>query len=188
MGAPAVASIDILMNVVYHRQALLDFNPVDVGVGFIEGSGGSFSKLLDVVVSSVQTGSPADAGQSARAEIKSLAVWPFDGMAGVPLRMGGENPSPVNAADLLLVGTPISVHTDYWRTIEVNSLTLREFGVVDVVSGILLGSKNDPNQLLSQNVHYFIPATALKPNTVYSASFDGRIDGAVVTRQWSFRT
>ena len=112
----------------------------------------------------------------------TLVTWPFNGQTQVVPNFfsNTEQPDPVPNADE--VGYPISVHTNLDTNVTVTSFTVRPRGGSDLtVLRVLPLSDNKPAAAI-------IPLQPLRAATVYDVSFAGTVNGAAVTRSWSFTT
>lgn len=112
----------------------------------------------------------------------TLVTWPFNGQTQVVPNFfsNTEQPDPVPNANE--VGYPISVHTNLDANITVTSFTVRPRGGSDLtVLRIAPLSDNKPAAAI-------IPLQSLRGATVYDVSFAGTVNGAAVTRTWSFTT
>jgi uncharacterized protein YkwD len=112
----------------------------------------------------------------------TLVTWPFNGQTQVVPNFfsNTEQPDPVPNANE--VGYPISVHTNLDANVTVTSFTVRPRGGSDLtVLRVLPLSDNKPAAAI-------IPLQPLRGATVYDVSFAGTVNGAAVTRTWSFTT
>ena len=77
----------------------------------------------------------------------------------------------------------------YPATLEVITFTLTEAGASAPLDARLLTKDNDPNKgMLGSNVAFLVAKAPLKPNTVYSVAFSGRVNNVVVNKNWKFTT
>ena len=112
----------------------------------------------------------------------TLVTWPFNGQTQVVPNFfsNTEQPDPVPNANE--VGYPISVHANLDANVTVTSFTVRPRGGSDLnVLRIAPLSDNKPAAAI-------IPLQPLRGSTVYDVSFAGTVNGAAVTRTWSFTT
>ncbi len=193
-GASGMNGVTALVNMAYHRAAMLAFEPVDVGVGWSGQRVTGFSEPLVIDITRPGTDAVRGLGQSAQSSIHGACVWPIDGALGVPLALGNEIPNPVPAQDVMTLGTPVSITVDELRTISATQFTLTNTATGVLVATQLLTNKNDPNFLIPESFVAVIPIAPLSPNTTYQAVFSGSTvqfpSGAVesVERTWSFTT
>jgi len=189
----ASAEVDALVNALYHRAALLAFEPVDVGVGW---SGGAAAHVaMPLVIDLTRPGSDAirGLGQAAQQTIEGVAIWPLDHANGVPTRLGLETPSPVPDQDVLSLGTPLSITVDRLKTISTVSFALTDNATGVVVPTRLLSNQTDPNSLIPPSFVAAVPLAVLSPNTTYTATYSGTastLSGGAenIHRTWSFTT
>ncbi len=192
--ARGAAGVDALVNSVYHRAALLSFEPVDVGIGWSAGSATEISMPLVIEVTR-PGGDPArGAGQTAQASIDGVSTWPTDGAANVPLRLGDETPNPVPTHDVATLGLPVSLIVDEETTISVDAFVVSKATGGEVLQGQILTSANDPHSLLPRAFVAFVPLTPLAADTAYRVDFTGAATGFLtgvrrsIRRSWSFTT
>lgn len=112
----------------------------------------------------------------------TLVTWPFNGQTGVAPNFlsDTEHPDPVPNANE--VGYPISVHTNLDANVTVTSFTVRPRGGSDLT--VLRVAPLSDNKAAAS----IIPLQPLRAATVYDVSFAGTVNGAAVTRNWSFTT
>ena len=193
-GVGAAAAVDGLVNVVYHRAALLAFEPLDVGIGWSGAVAGKVSQPLVMDLTRPADDPVRSLGQAAQAAIAGVAVWPLDGAVGVATRMGAENPDPVPGVDVGTLGTPASITVSSALTIAATSFRLTHAGTGVDVPAIVLSNSNDPNFLLPPSFIALVPVGPLQADTTYAVSFTGSVvDGALGTprslsKAWTFST
>ncbi|MEP6503682.1 MAG: hypothetical protein ABJD97_10145 [Betaproteobacteria bacterium] len=193
-GYGASAGVDALVNVAYHREVILAFEPVDVGIGRSALSRANVSQPL-VIDISMPGGDPVrDRGQKAQPWTEGVAVWPRNGAQGVSMRMGPESPNPVPAVDVQTLGTPISVTVAASQTLVVNSFTLTKVSTGVQISLAILTNAVDTNGLIPPSYVVAIPLAPLDPNSSYSAAFIGTAtespfgSPSSLNRSWTFAT
>ncbi len=193
-GYSAAAGVNALVNAIYHREAILDFNRVDVGVGWSNGSSSHVTEPLVLDMSTPSDGSTRADGQTAQSSTGGVIVWPMDGATQVWTHMGGEAPNPVPTADVFQLGTPASITVDYWKKLVVTNFTMTEDAAGVQVPAVILKVGQDANGLVGQQFVGLIPLEGLKQNTVYRVNFEGGIGIAPFTastpyqRTWIFTT
>lgn len=190
----ASAEVDALVNALYHRAALLAFEPVDVGVGWSGGAAAHVAMPLVIDLTRPGTDTVRGWGQAAQDIIDGVAIWPLDGARNVPLRLGAENPNPVPAQDVSSLGTPISLTVHETASVMATTFVLKNASTGATVSTRLLDSAGDPNLLLPRSFIAIVPLDLLLPATSYTASFTGTSTevGAnapvPLSRVWTFTT
>jgi hypothetical protein len=112
-------------------------------------------------------------------------TFPCQGTTGVPYKEVGEIPTPPNVGSSW--GTPILVAGNPTDTITLTAGTVTD-GSGNVTNLSLLSASNDPNKLLSTFQAVAYPTTALQPNTTYTVSLTGTVNGAAFSRSFSFTT
>ena len=181
------AAVDLLVQVVYHRQAVLAHELLDIGIGWSDEPIPSAGVPLVMDMGTPGNRPNLIGGQAARLGTGGIIEWPVAGAQGVFCVMGGEFPNPLPGRDMWTIGTPISVEIDYSRHLNVSSFVLTDqFGKSVDVS--LLTSQNDPNRLLFSNFAAIIPNAPLMHSAVYRVDFHGDADGEPISRSWTFAT
>lgn len=112
-------------------------------------------------------------------------TFPCQGTTGVAYKAAGESPVPPNTAGAW--GTPVAVVGNPTDTITLQSGTMTD-NSGNVISLLLLNSASDPNKLLPKFEGVAYPATPLAPNTPYSVSINGTINGTAFSRNFTFTT
>jgi uncharacterized protein YkwD len=167
-----------LITAVYHR--FLIFEPVfkEGGAGAAVNNSGYAYFTTDLAGNS-RYGPGLPAGQ--------IINYPFNGQLKVATSFSSdeEEPDPVPAQDV--VGYPISVHANFDATLSVTRFTVRQRGAAADLTVRLLSKETDAINT-SRSVAAIIPLAPLLANTAYDVSFIGKVNGADVTRTWSFTT
>lgn len=155
---------------VYHAPAVL--TPVTtIGIGEYEtafnGSPevwGSVS-LLNTSMQQLTTSGPL--------------TFPCQGTAGVAPKAYSEFPTPPNTTGPW--GTPVVVMGNATDTLTLTSGTMTDPSG-NVVTLQLLDSANDPNKLTQPYAAVAYPATPLAPNTTYTVSVSGTVNGTTFSK------
>lgn len=193
-GAGGAAGVDLFVNSLYHRSAVLAIEPVDVGVGWTSQTATGFSSPLVIDLTRPGTDIVRGLGQEAQPSIAGVSIWPLDGATGVPVHLGNESPNPVPAHDVLTLGTPVSVTVDRLQTIEVSSFSMTNSTTGAIVPTSLLTNQNDPNFLIPSSFVALVPLVPLDLHTTYRIAFSGTATSfpagavVVVNRTWAFTT
>ncbi len=111
----------------------------------------------------------------------TIVSWPFNGQTGVAPNFFSDTEEPDPVPDRNEVGYPISVHTNLDSTLAVGSFTVRPRGGAN-----LQVLRVDP--LGQATAASIIPVAPLRAATTYEVNFTGTVNGAAVTRAWSFTT
>lgn len=118
-------------------------------------------------------------------------TFPCQGTAGVDFESAanGENPTPtINGAVVSFpIGTPIALEGNMSDTIVLSSGQLTAPGG-SVINLDLLDSATDSNHEMQPYESAAFPASPLQPNTTYSATITGTINGTPFSRNFSFTT
>jgi uncharacterized protein YkwD len=186
--------IDVLVNSLYHRCALLAIEPDDVGIGWTMRAAAGFSTPLVIDLTRPATDAVRGLGQQAQPSANGVSVWPLDGATVVPIRLGNESPNPVPAQDVLTLGTPVSITIAESRSIVATSFVVTRHASGDVVPTQVLTNQNDPNFLIPHSFIAAVPLTALAPSSRYDVTFlgstadFGSTSAVPFARTWSFTT
>lgn len=164
------------ISTVYHSQILL--TPVTkMGVGEYETSLSGFPAawgsltIADTSIQQLTTSGPI--------------TFPCQGTTGVPYKAVSESPTPPNTSGPW--GTPVVVMGNATDTIVLTSGTMTDPSG-NVINLQLLYSANDPNKLTQPYAAVAYPATPLAPNTTYTVSVSGTVNGTAFTRPFTFTT
>jgi uncharacterized protein YkwD len=106
-------------------------------------------------------------------------TFPCQGTTGVAPKSYLENPTPPNTSGPW--GTPVIVMGNATDTIVLTSGTMTDPSG-NVINLQLLYSANDPNKLLQSYQAVAYPATPLAPNTTYTVSVSGTVNGTTFTK------
>jgi uncharacterized protein YkwD len=171
--------VDQLITAIYHRFVI--FEPVFKEVG--SGSAVSSSKYIYLTVDFA-----ANNGFGPGLAKGTIATWPFSGQTGVSTSFDSDYEEPDPVPNQNTVGYPISVHTNLTSTLTVQSFTVHAHGSNASLSTRLLSKATDPNMSTNASAAAIIPLATLASKTTYDVDFTGTIDGAQVTKSWSFTT
>lgn len=112
-------------------------------------------------------------------------TFPCQGTMGVAYLSNGEIPAPPNTSGPW--GAPVAVAGNPSDTVVLQSGTMTD-NAGHTIGLQLLSSANDPNKLLPAFVAVAYPASPLQPNTQYSVSLTGTINGTPFSRSFTFTT
>ncbi|MCR4471758.1 MULTISPECIES: CAP domain-containing protein [unclassified Burkholderia] len=112
-------------------------------------------------------------------------TFPCQGVTGVPYSSFGESPTPPNTSGPW--GTPVAVAGNPTDTILMQSGTMTDTSG-NVISLKVLDSATDPNKLLPKFEGVAYPTSPLQPNTTYSVSITGTVNGTAFSRNFTFTT
>ncbi len=193
-GAQGASCADRLVNIAYHRAAMLAFEPVDVGIGRSVSSVSNVAEPIVVDFSCPGTDSVRGWGQKPQTSIDGLAVWPLGGATNVPVRMGLEIPNPVPAVDVGSLGTPVSITVAQSRALTIGTFTLTKVGGGVPIALTTLSRGHDPNGLVPPSYVVAVPMAPLDPGATYTAAFAGTVADipsgtpVAISRTWTFTT
>lgn len=173
-GTSGQAAVDELIAAIYHRFVIFEPRFKEVGTGAATTSSNYTYFTANFT---------ASAGYGAG--VSGLVVWPFNGQTAVPRNFFSNNESPDPVPNLNEVGYPVSVHANIDATVTVDSFTIRERGGAELPVRLLSAAVDSATD---DSAAAIVPLTVLKANTVYDVNFTGRVNGANVTRAWSFTT
>ncbi|MBN3785699.1 CAP domain-containing protein [Burkholderia sp. Ac-20353] len=112
-------------------------------------------------------------------------TFPCQGTTGVAYKAGGESPTPPNTSGPW--GTPVAVAGNATDTILMQSGTMTDTSG-NVINLKVLDSSTDPNKLLPKFEGVAYPTSPLQPNTTYSVSITGTVNGTAFSRNFTFTT
>lgn len=112
-------------------------------------------------------------------------TFPCQGTSGVPYGASGESPAPPDTAGSW--GTPIAVSANPNDTVRLTagSLTSLDGSRLNLE---LLDSSNDKNHEVEPYSAVAYPTRPLLPDTTYSVTLTGTVNGKAFTREFTFRT
>ncbi|RLM50708.1 CAP domain-containing protein, partial [Halobellus sp. Atlit-31R] len=114
----------------------------------------------------------------------TVVVWPFSGQTGVTPVFYSDTEDPDPVAGINQVGYPISVHANIDEPVAMQTFTVRPRGSANLQVQVV-NSSTDPGKRTAIAI---VPLAPLKAGTTYDVSFAGTVNGAPVTRDWSFTT
>jgi hypothetical protein len=112
-------------------------------------------------------------------------TFPCQGTTGVAYSSLGETPTPPNTSGAW--GTPVAVAGNVTDTIKLQSATMIDTSS-NVITLQVMDSSNDPNHDIPAYEGVAYPKSPLAPNSTYSVSINGTINGAPFSRNFSFTT
>lgn len=180
-GQGGKVAIESLASTVYHRAGLMIQHVNEIGIAVGQDRSQTFV---------IEEGTSK--GQSQASNF--VGVYPADNQTGIGLHAGVETPNPfpelstANADFPTKTGYPVSISAKDGQSIEVHSFRLTEAGSVSPLDARIMTSANDPNRYLNANHVFLVAKAPLKPGTTYAAEFVGRINNAIVNKQWKFTT
>jgi uncharacterized protein YkwD len=173
-NASGAYAADELITAIYHRFVIFEPRFKEIGTGAASNASGYTYFTADFT---------ANAGYGAG--VSGVVVWPFDLQTRVPLNFLSDYESPDPVANLNEVGYPVSVHANIDATVTVDSFTIRPRGGAALAVKLL---SNATDSATHRSAAAIVPLTVLRSGTVYDVAFSGKVNGANVTRTWSFTT
>ncbi|KGC96462.1 CAP domain-containing protein [Burkholderia pseudomallei] len=166
--------VDGFVSGVYH-VALVTWPETVAGVGVATTTYNGFPQLSATIAFGVD-------GKSAGS---TPLTFPCDGVTGIPYAASGERPTPPGTSGQW--GTPIAVTGNTSDKVTLQSAVLLDQSGTQIALK-MLDATTDPNKLLPAFEAVAYPVSALKPNSTYSATLNGTINGVPFTRTFSFTT
>ena len=166
-----------LITAIYHRFVIFEPKFKEIGTGSAVTSAG-YTYFTSNFTANNGYGPGLGAG--------NLVTWPFQGQTKVLTNFFSDDEAPDPVPNVNEVGYPISVHADINALLRVATFSVRERGAANVLAVRLLSGLSDPDA--PQSAAAIIPLSVLKGATTYDVSFSGTVDGAAVSRDWSFTT
>lgn len=175
----APSGIRGLINSIYHRDLLAFQMFTDVGISFNSGI------YTPVVIDFGATLSQANASNF-------TTNYPFDGQTNLPLAMVGEIPNPFPELTYndysSKTSSPITFYSANGTTLSVTTFTVTQAGQTTPLSVRLLTAATDVNKEVQPNVAHIIGNAPFLANTKYVVNFVGTVNGASISKTWSFTT
>ncbi|TFW31137.1 CAP domain-containing protein [Massilia horti] len=165
-----------LITAIYHRFVIFEPMFKEIGTGAATTSSGYSYFTADF-------GSRGGFGRGIASG--SIVTWPFNGQTQVTPNFFSDYETPDPVPDRNEVGYPISVHTNLDSKLTVQIFSVRPHGGGDLAVRLLAkaGDPETPDYAAS-----IIPLSPLASGTTYDVSFSGTVNGAPVSRNWSFTT
>ncbi|WP_288379356.1 CAP domain-containing protein [uncultured Massilia sp.] len=114
----------------------------------------------------------------------AVAVWPFNGQTQVTPDFMSDTEQPDPVPNQNQVGYPISVHANIDAPVTVQTFSVRPRGGANLQVLQVFPSGSATQRTAAA----IIPLAALRAATTYDVSFAGTVNGAPVSREWSFTT
>jgi len=182
-----------LLNTVYHMAGAM-YNGADVGFGaYID------TRMIDATTwrEEYRFGS-LNGYQTATLKLGTgkLATYPCQGSSNIPPAfvpaLESPNPFPEMTSTSQTVGPPIYLKVDAGQAFKVTYSNVSQNGVN--VPTTVLTNANDPNtdmygqKYIDKNEVFVVPLVALIPNTTYTVSLAGTINGVSFSRSFAMST
>jgi len=184
-------AIDNLINIVYHRNVMMNQNIITVGMAAETQDNPLY---IDMGATTFQRNSGDYVG-----------VYPVDHQTGIWLTHGLETPNPfylememTQANMCTKTSSPISIATENSTTLSVTSFTVTETGQTSPLDARLITKATSPQDgsYLGANVAFLIGKAPFKANTSYTVHFvgnatgraTGTTGGMAIDKTWTFTT
>lgn len=162
-----------LITAIYHRFVIFEPMFQEIGTGAASSSTGYHILTADFAS---RNGFGPGIARGA------IVTWPFGDQTQVPPNFFSDTEQPDPVPNRNEVGYPVSVHANIDSTLAVTSFTLRPRGGSE-----LQVLRIDP-LALEKSAASIVPLQPLLAATTYEVNFNGTVNGAAVTRAWSFTT
>ena len=166
-----------LVTAIYHRFVIFEPLFKEGGAGAAVSSAG-YAYFTTDLAGNRSYGPGLAAGQ--------IVTYPYSGQQKVAVSFSSDSESPDPVPNQDVVGYPISVHANYGTPVSVTAFSVRQRGTGADLAVRLLTSGNDAHTPAS--AASIIPLAPLSANTGYDVTFIGKVNGADITRSWSFST
>ena len=170
-----MTAADDLVGAIYHRFIILEPMFKEAGAGAGTGASGLTYVTIDFAANGLDRALPRG----------SVVTYPFAGQSDVPTGVNSDQESPDPVPNQNRVGYPVSVHGNLGSNLVVQTFTITPRGGSALATRVLTSATdgNTPGSAAAA-----IPLSVLAGGTTYDVQFTGTIDGAAVTRNWSFST
>ncbi len=161
-----------LITAIYHRFVMFEPKFREIGTG-----AATSSSRYSYFTADFTTRGGFGPGIAANA----VVTWPFGGQTGVTPNFLSDSEEPDPVANINEVGYPVSVHANIDAPVTMQAFTVRPRGGANLQVQVVYPTG-------ARTAVAIVPLAPLKANTTYEASFSGTVNGAPVTRDWSFTT
>ena len=178
-----VESLNGLMSMIYHRQALLWNNTNEIGIG---GTERKFAFKAQPHLMGIK----AEREDYLRNNSPVVVAYPFDRQANVMREFqNNESPDPLPDSSNW-VGNPISLdfNSYYVNSVEISYFKLYREDGTEVTNTKLLDKDTDPNGRFTEFQFALFPLDVLDANTTYRVEVGYVLNGESAVKEWSFRT
>ena len=167
---------DELITAIFHRFVIFEPKFREIGTGAATSSNG-----YNYFTADFATRGGFGPGIAANA----LVTWPFSGQTQVTPNFMSDTEDPDPVANLNEVGYPISVHANIDAPVTMQSFTVRARGGANLQVQVAHPYGIEAGKRTAVAI---VPLAPLRAATTYEVSFSGTVNGAAVTRDWSFTT
>ncbi|MEW6763121.1 MAG: CAP domain-containing protein [Pseudomonadota bacterium] len=164
-----------LVTAIYHRFVMFEPKFREIGTG-----AATASNRYNYFTADFATRNGFGPGIAAN----TIVVWPFNGQTQVTPKFMSDTEQPDPVPNQNDVGYPISVHANIDAPVTVQTFTVRPRGGAN----LQVLAVNPSGSASERTAASIIPLAPLRAATTYDVSFTGTVNGAPVTRDWSFTT
>lgn len=164
-----------LITAIYHRFVIFEPKFREVGTGAATAASGYTYFTADFA---------SRGGFGPGIAANAIVVWPYNGQTGVVPNFLSDSEEPDPVPNINEVGYPISVHANIDAPVVMQTFTVRPRGGGNLQVQVVKSSA-DPAKNTAVSI---VPLSKLQAGTTYDVSFSGTVNGAPVTRDWSFTT
>ncbi len=164
-----------LITAIYHRFVMFEPKFREIGTGAATSSRGYNYFTADFATRG---------GFGPGIAANSVVTWPFNGQTGVVPNFYSDSEEPDPVANINEVGYPVSVHANIDAPVTMQTFTIRPRGGANLQVQVV----NSSASASQRTALAIVPLAPLKAATTYEVSFSGTVNGAPVTRDWSFTT
>ena len=177
-----------LFNAPYHLFGLIR-GYKDVGIGLFANPPNR-NNILSYVTLVIDIGSSVN-NVMQNPNSGSIRTYPCEGTTGVGIKMGGEDPSPVQNRDFTVnpIGSSVAVMIDIGHVLKITSasmINVSDGSNVAILSPVI-GSA-DVNNRLWANEGFIMADKPMQPNTKYQVTINGTDNGKAFSRTFTFTT
>lgn len=163
----------------YH-QIIVASHQTLFGIGATSTTLKEFKGVVGGVVFSSPTPTPANITSDG-----NVLTWPCEGVTGMSYKVVSELPKPPGVGTAF--GTPVTALGNPGDVVTITSANMVS-STGTVINLLVLNAANDPAKIVQQYQAVAYPANPLEPNTSYSVTLNGTINGKAFTRSFRFTT
>lgn len=164
---------DELITAIFHRFVMFEPMFKEIGTGAASSASGYHYFTADF---------GARGGFGPGIARGTVATWPANGQVQVTPNFFSNTEAPDPIPDRNEVGYPISVHANLDAAVTVQHFSVRPRGGAELAIQRIDPAGNP------KTAAAIVPLQPLQSGTTYEVSFSGAVNGAPVTREWSFTT
>lgn len=167
---------DELITAIYHRFVIFEPMFKEIGTG-----SGTTAKNYTYFTANFTASSGFGAGIGPGV----VATWPYSGQTSVTPNFFSDYEEPDPVPNKNEVGYPVSVHANITAFLTAETFTIRPRGGANLEVKLLSHTTDTKTPISAAAI---VPIDPLQASTTYDVSFTGLIDGAKVSKTWSFTT